>query len=74
MPACAVAHALIEADAYAGLDHGTGHFAPLLSTLRLAVVDSEALGVDQRIAKSQQTLNAVSGRKTAAPRSSRLPA
>jgi hypothetical protein len=31
-----------------GLDHGTGHLAPLRATLRLAVVDSEALAVDQR--------------------------
>jgi len=29
-----------------GLDHGTGHFAPLRSPLRLAVVDSEALVVE----------------------------
>src|SRR6266496_2653877 len=55
-----------------GLDHGTGHLAPLRSTLRLAVVDSEALEVDQRMSKSPQTSTAVSDRKTAPLRSSHL--
>jgi hypothetical protein len=43
-----------------GPDHGTGHFAPSGSIPRLAVVDSTVLEVDQRIAKSRQTSNAVS--------------
>lgn len=42
------------------------------STPQLAVVDSKVLGVDQRIAKSQQTSNEVSDRKTALLRLCRL--
>jgi hypothetical protein len=45
---------------HGGLDHGTGHLASLRSTLRLAVVDLEALGVDQRLPKSRQTSSEVS--------------
>jgi hypothetical protein len=56
-----------------GPDHGTGHLGPLRFILRLSVVDSEALAAARQIAKSRQTSNAVSTRKTAAPLSSRLP-
>ena len=57
---------------YQGLDHGAGHLAPLRSILRLAVVDSEALAVEQRMPKSPQTATAVSDRKTAPLRSFHL--
>jgi hypothetical protein len=46
--------------------------SPYGSTPQLAVVDSKALGVDQRIAKPRQTSNEVSDRKTAPPRWCRL--
>lgn len=52
-----------------GLDHGAGHLAPLRSILWLAVVDSEALVVEQRMPKSPQTATAVSDRTTAPLRS-----
>ena len=44
----------------------------LHTTLRLAVVDSTVLGVDQQIAKSRQTSSEVSDQKTAPLRLSRL--
>ena len=47
--------------------------APLRSTPRIAVVDSEALAGDQRMPKSPQTSNEASDRKIAPLRLSHLP-
>jgi hypothetical protein len=64
-----------------GPDRATVGQNPALITVRatsspvypqLAVVDSEALGVDQRLAKSPQTSTVVSDRKTVPPRLCRL--
>ena len=69
---CAFDPTVYSCTTFTALITAPATLSPSGSIPRLAVVDSEALGVDQQIAKSRQTSSEVSDRKTAPPQLCRL--